>query len=55
MLTNNLLTGQHPGRIEEAAALAADLVGPIIYQGNIASSYNVFGANSFREDSNKVV
>lgn len=55
MLTNNLMTGQYPGRIEEAAVLAADLVGPIIYQGNIASGYNVFGANSFREDSNKIV
>lgn len=55
MLTNNLLTGQHPGRIEEAAVSAADLVGPIVYQGNLAHSYNVFGLNSYLEPSNKAV
>jgi hypothetical protein len=53
VLTNNLLTGSYPGRIEEAAVLGADLVGPIIYQGNLASGSIVFGPNSFWEDSNK--
>ncbi|MCC7357831.1 MAG: right-handed parallel beta-helix repeat-containing protein [Anaerolineales bacterium] len=55
VLTNNLLTGQYPGRIEEAAVLAADLVGPIVYQGNLAGGFNVFGSNSFWEDSNKLL
>jgi hypothetical protein len=55
MLTNNLMTGEYPGRIEEAAVLADDLVGPIIYEGNLASAYVVFGSNSYREDSNKTL
>ena len=55
VLTNNVMTGQYPGRIEEAAVLATDMVGPIVYQGNLASGYNVFGSNSFLEDSNKTV
>ncbi|MEW5869163.1 MAG: glycosyl hydrolase family 28-related protein [Chloroflexota bacterium] len=38
MLSNNLLTGQYPGQIEEAATLASDLVGPILYEGNLAST-----------------
>ncbi len=55
VLTNNLLTGQYPGRIEEAAVIAADLVGPIVYQGNLAGGYNIIGTNSQLEDTNKVV
>ena len=53
MLTNNLMTGQYPGRIEEATVIATGLVGPIVYHGNSASSYNVFGTNSYLEPSNK--
>ncbi len=54
MLTTNLMTGQYPGRIEEAAVIASDLVGPIVYQGNSANGYIVFGTNAYIDASNRI-
>lgn len=55
VVAHNLLTGQFGGHVAEAAVLAGDLVGPIVYEGNLASSYSIIGSNSFLEGSNKTL
>ena len=55
LLQHNKVAGSAPGSIEEGAALATHMEGPIIYMNNVASKYNVFGAGSDLQDSNRLV
>jgi len=54
IVANNIFAGAYGGRFEEIAVLAADLIGPIVYEGNMASGFGVVGPNSHVGPSNQL-